>query len=260
MTSGRSVLPPTAQADEKECGHVASKELPNQTRREMTMKKFVVYFLMVVLSSFVSCTHSKMMTITPDYRNTALLDRSLLICLVPNTVHVNNAYYVNDSFGEGDSMSLYLEFFKAQLPVSMKDISRFKTIGFGSPQSTNPFHSTSFVTAERDSFDVMLPDAGTTVELDGQTPEIVLFVQDLTTETVESFHWNANGGYSAPALMQKANCVFWDNRSGKVILFGQVESQAENFFPTFTKGLWEKGLDGFARTLIKQSPFYSTPE
>lgn len=107
-----------------------------------------------------------------------------------NTVHVENPGAVREYLGEGDSLKVYVDFFKTQLPVSLKGVSTFKSLCFAGSETRVALHDTAFNALMKDSLTMMLPKMGSKVELGGQIPDIILFVQDLTTGTDEVFHYS----------------------------------------------------------------------
>ena len=204
---------------------------------------------------FIWCT-SNLMTINSSYRNVNLENRSLVIYFIPNTLYVKNASLVKKHFGEGDSLKVYGDFVRSQMPLSLKKVTKFKSITCVDSMQNFHLNNTKLTTSKNDSFSIMLPESGSKLEFNAEMPDIVLFVQDLTSETDQILHYNRQGGYSSPVLVQKANCAFWDNVTGGIISYGKVKSEAKNFFPTLTKGLWVEGLDLFALNLVKPGPFY----
>lgn len=49
-----------------------------------------MFVIAVVPLLFVACGQNTMITLNPEYGNTTMHDRSLMIYIVPNTVHVEN--------------------------------------------------------------------------------------------------------------------------------------------------------------------------
>ena len=219
------------------------------------MKKIFLFFITTLLLLSISCAPSGM-TINPKYSKARQENLSHVIYLIPKTINIKDASIVNDYLGEGDPLKVYGDFVRSQIPVSLKKVTMFKNLTCVDSASSLVLHESVLITSKSDTLSIMLPENGGKLEFNGQIPDVRLFVQDLTSELKQSFHYNKQGGYTSPVLAQMANCVFWDNSMGDIISYGKVKSEVENFFPTISKKLWVKGVDLFAYNLVKSGPFY----
>ncbi len=143
------------------------------------------YTLCIVM--FFTCVPSFTLIIAPDYQGKSISGASL--CIAPyRNLKINYSGDVTNELGTGDKNQLILDHFNHILSEGLQTFSTFKSWKFAALD--NNAHLEKFRLNTNDGFkmNIHLPvNHNTVIRSEGETPDYILFIQDLFlgTEKVE---------------------------------------------------------------------------
>lgn len=103
-----------------------------------------------------------------------------------------------------------------------------------------------------------LPENGYAFALKTSQADYVLWIESINTDrdggagSIENDYGERYGG-KGEALVQRVVYGLWDNRAGRLVSWGLIESRIR-VLAFATKGIWEQGIENIVRQMVVESP------
>lgn len=194
----------------------------------------------------ISCSNSRIVQ-SPEYDD-ELIERSLSVSIDFTNLLVSNEDDITDDLGEGKPADLYKNFFLFSLLNNLRTQSNFKKVSIDSSINREQFEQNILAINSEEKLTIRLPK--------NNIPNNSLYDFTLLIENVSiGNNYRPSKNYTRKALLHKMNYAIWDNKVSKVVSYGILEVETEEFFPVITKGTWESSVRTIVQEIISASPF-----
>lgn len=222
----------------------------------MRINSLKTIFIIFTLS-FFSCTPQIHLIVMPEYKKINPINNKTIGIYpeIPNII-IENESSLNDDFGEGDPVKLFYSFLKENLPVELKNNTRFNESMVLDEKHKISLNSKQLNIKKEISLEMMIPEDGYQLHIDSTLVEFILFLQNIKTHEVFITTYNAatNMATSNRYLKYEFEYLIWDNTKGKIVSYGKGTS-SDTVFMAMNENTWKNALKHMAKLIVKETPF-----
>lgn len=235
------------------------------------MKKTNYFMLfLIAVPLFISCS-SKNFFITPEYKDKKISNATLIIPTF------NEVRIVQDGrLFTADELNIlqksFLKIFNGYFEEELGNNSTFEKITHAAYKVSPEFEARSFDLNEKEKIEILFPKRPIEFVIAGSI--YVLFFQDFTvafvneeqdtSDPAKHFSVETQPGLDATLNPQKfyaqyftirAKYSFYDNTTGKVVLYGSANVQEKYRLETNVENLMQRSISNFVEKIIAGTPF-----
>lgn len=210
--------------------------------------------LLLLLLIFAACgSTDKIMIINKQYENTYIKGTKLGIVIPENVVSVDSAGIV-ERLGSGDSIKVYLNYFRSKFPNEVARFSNIEVIEFSEILNKDQMRPHELSVFAVDDFTIDLPEKGGGIILEDCNAEFILVFDDYSVSS--EYDIDGSVGRSLE-LIHDFEFAIWDNSFGTVVSYGKMKITTYCAYPNLMS--WESAVREIASSIFMGKCPFSDP-
>lgn len=228
------------------------------------MKSLFRYLPVILLPLlFAGCSAQEKLVVNPEYQKSLSQNKTLgvvpFIFKIPPHSTVELQFDIKEDIADvrndpnwDNPDIVYMNYFNNKFINDIKIFTDFDAVGNVDAFDTTLYEQKVF-DISNEKINLLVPKEGITFRREFFRPDYILFIQSMIIDFDLDFPY----GYWIENLCNTGKFVIWDNREGKVAMYGDFEAKSYLFNGEVYRRNWDETVTRSVYEIFKDTPFLS---